>query len=467
MWTKPTAKSWRRLLSPILLILMVALATACVGDGLDSNVGLQGQLTGADGELVADGDYEMTIRFWTAETGGSNVFTQTQTVAVADGLFDLNMTNFPPHVFSGELTSQPYLEIEIEGETLAPRRAISGSAYAHGLVPGTGAIGPRPDRDNVTDDGYPAVFTAINTQLPTNDPGFGIVAQSANAGLYVDNLRGDGNLEPAESPEHNPDIILGGRYLSAPDGETDTDNNHAGVIATEPDESFSGMFLRSNYRLELFKSYSNENWSLPDFRVYHGQRDADHLQLRLDNDGNLSIEGNYSSGGADYAERIEVEDPGITYGIGDVLVISTEQDRAVTLADEANSTRVIGVYSANPGFVAGADLPGEQVRQERAALQAVGIDPDDPAAVEAAFGSAELTEIEINDGKINVAIAGIVPVKVSAENGAIERGDLLTTASIPGHAMKATNPQIGSILGKAMGTLDEGTGMIEVLVMLQ
>jgi hypothetical protein len=33
--------------------------------------------------------------------------------------------------------------------------------------------------------------------------------------------------------------------------------------------------------------------------------------------------------------------------------------------------------------------------------------------------------------------------------------------------MKATNPQIGTILGKAMGTLESGTGTIEVLVTLQ
>lgn len=459
--------NWQRFIIPIIAILILPLATACVGDGLNPNVGFQGQLTDTEGQVVADDDYEMTIRFWTRETSGTNVFTQTQTVAVADGLFDINITSFPPHIFSGELSDQLYMELEIEGEMLEPRRAISGAAYAHGLVPGAGVVGPRPDNENVTDEGYPAVFTVVNTELPTNNPGYGLVAQSANAGLYVDNLRGDGNLEQSESPEHNPDIILGGRYLTGPDGETDTDNNHAGVIATEPDENFSGMFLRSNYRLELFKSYSNQNWSLPEFRIYHGQRDPDHLQLRLDNDGDLSISGSYSSGGADYAERIAVEDPDVAYGIGDVLVISTEQDRAVALADEANSTRVIGVYSADPGFVAGADLPGEQVRQKRAALREAGIDPDDMAAVEAAFGSAELTELETNNGRIDVAIAGIVPVKVSAENGAIERGDLLTTASIPGHAMKVTDPQIGSILGKAMGELDEGTGLIEVLVMLQ
>jgi hypothetical protein len=75
--------------------------------------------------------------------------------------------------------------------------------------------------------------------------------------------------------------------------------------------------------------------------------------------------------------------------------------------------------------------------------------------------------MEIDDGAIEVAIAGIVSVKVSAENGPIQRGDLLTTSNTPGHAMKATEFIPGTILGKAMGTLDSGTGVIEVLVLLQ
>ena len=52
----------------------------------------------------------------------------------------------------------------------------------------------------------------------------------------------------------------------------------------------------------------------------------------------------------------------------------------------------------------------------------------------------------------------------------IEAGDLLTTASIPGYAMKATDPlrSQGAILGKAMESLEKGQkGQILVLVTLQ
>jgi hypothetical protein len=33
--------------------------------------------------------------------------------------------------------------------------------------------------------------------------------------------------------------------------------------------------------------------------------------------------------------------------------------------------------------------------------------------------------------------------------------------------MKATGPKVGTVLGKATGSLESGTGTIEVLVMLQ
>jgi hypothetical protein len=66
---------------------------------------------------------------------------------------------------------------------------------------------------------------------------------------------------------------------------------------------------------------------------------------------------------------------------------------------------------------------------------------------------------------IPVAMAGIVPVKVSAENGAIQRGDLLVAAGTAGHAMKAgSDPAPGSVLGRALGMLSSGTGVIEVVL---
>ena len=68
-----------------------------------------------------------------------------------------------------------------------------------------------------------------------------------------------------------------------------------------------------------------------------------------------------------------------------------------------------------------------------------------------------------------VALAGRVLCKVSNENGPIQVGDLLTTSSVPGHAMKATDRDkaFGAILGKALQGFDGETGTIMVLVTLQ
>jgi hypothetical protein len=43
----------------------------------------------------------------------------------------------------------------------------------------------------------------------------------------------------------------------------------------------------------------------------------------------------------------------------------------------------------------------------------------------------------------------------------------LTTSKNPGHAKKATEPKLGSIIGKALQPLEKGTGEISVFVNIQ
>ena len=71
--------------------------------------------------------------------------------------------------------------------------------------------------------------------------------------------------------------------------------------------------------------------------------------------------------------------------------------------------------------------------------------------------------------EIPVAMIGIVPVKASTENGPIQRGDLLVSATTPGYVMRATDRQrlVGAVVGKAMQPLDSGMDLIEIAVTLQ
>ena len=68
-----------------------------------------------------------------------------------------------------------------------------------------------------------------------------------------------------------------------------------------------------------------------------------------------------------------------------------------------------------------------------------------------------------------MALTGGVYCWADAYNGSIQPGDLLTTSDSPGHAMKVTDyaKAQGAIIGKAMTSLEEGRGLVLVLVTLQ
>lgn len=137
--------------------------------------------------------------------------------------------------------------------------------------------------------------------------------------------------------------------------------------------------------------------------------------------------------GGDYAEDMRATGKKEKYEPGDVLVLAEGDDTDIQKSAESYSTLVAGIYATKPGVVG---------RREEVAKSA---------------------------NNVPMAMVGVVPTKVSAENGPIRKGDLLVTASLPGYAMKGTdrNRMLGAVLGKAMGSLDSGTGVIEVLVTLQ
>jgi hypothetical protein len=64
---------------------------------------------------------------------------------------------------------------------------------------------------------------------------------------------------------------------------------------------------------------------------------------------------------------------------------------------------------------------------------------------------------------------GKVFCKVDASIRPVEVGDLLTTSGRAGHAMVALEPSraFGAVLGKSLGTLRSGTGLLPILVALQ
>jgi len=120
---------------------------------------------------------------------------------------------------------------------------------------------------------------------------------------------------------------------------------------------------------------------------------------------------------------------------GTVVILNPNKNNEVMPSGSPYDTTVAGVVSAQPGLSLG-----------------VG-----------------------GEGKEQIATTGRVKVRVDARKGAIHVGDLLVTSDIPGTAMRSEPMEIngrkfhqpGTILGKALEPLNDGTGEILVLLSMQ
>ena len=154
--------------------------------------------------------------------------------------------------------------------------------------------------------------------------------------------------------------------------------------------------------------------------------------MTLDQAGNVSVAGNLAAKYQDVAEWVPAAGQ---FPDGTVVVLNAARFNQVMEAREPYDLRIAGVVSARPGVLLGE--PGQN--------------------------------------KVMVAHMGRVRVKVDAQYGPIAVGDLLVTSLTPGHAMRSVPVDVGgaaihrpgTILGKALESLDSGLGEILVLVTLQ
>ncbi|MEO0020120.1 MAG: hypothetical protein ABIK47_05720, partial [candidate division WOR-3 bacterium] len=90
----------------------------------------QGKLTDSLGNPVPDGNYQLTFRLYTEETGGSPFWTEEQTISVRNGLFSALLGAVNP-IGSVPDAGNLYLSLQVgTGSELTPRLRIVSSAYA-------------------------------------------------------------------------------------------------------------------------------------------------------------------------------------------------------------------------------------------------------------------------------------------------------------------------------------------------
>jgi hypothetical protein len=148
--------------------------------------------------------------------------------------------------------------------------------------------------------------------------------------------------------------------------------------------------------------------------------------------GNIDVGGNINAKYQDMAEWVESSQP---LTAGTVVVLDPDKNNQVVASTQSYDSRVAGVISPQPGIALG----------------------------------------DRGEGRVLVAATGRVKVKVDASNGPIKIGDLLVTSDKEGFAMKSMPVEFGGVrmhrpgtlIGKALEPLANGTGEILVLLSLQ
>lgn len=164
--------------------------------------------------------------------------------------------------------------------------------------------------------------------------------------------------------------------------------------------------------------------------------------LVIDDSGKVILNSLEIKGGADIAEAFNVSKittsntPFTNVKPGLVVSIDPDNPGKLAVSNNAYDHRVAGIISG-----AGELKPGMMLGQSST----------------------------LADGAHPIALTGRAYCWADTTNGSIEPGDLLTTSSTPGHAMKVTDyaKAQGAVLGKAMTRLKDGKNLVLVLVTLQ
>jgi hypothetical protein len=273
-----------------------------------------------------------------------------------------------------------------------------------------------------------------------------------------------------------------------------SDANYAAVDGVASGSgAYAGTFSSTAYRGLLS---SNPNAGYNNLRV-DGQGDNTHTAADILG-GNLIVENDLIVNGSKTGYVVDImKNAGSTaLEPGDVVMVAGDASAAVlgdipapsiTLADSANDSAVIGIVDAPvyvPDAATKSAYDAQQQADRDAAAAAASQNQGDGKQKQSAMADiknrisddegtihrATNTDSVAVDGYCNVVTLGSYKgVKVDASFGPIKAGDLLTTSPRAGYAMvvKDKAAASGAIIGKALGSMEKGSGLIPVMVTLK
>jgi hypothetical protein len=436
-----------------------------------------GTLTDPAGQPVPDGFYGFSFALYAVETGGEPLWSEVQNgVAVADGAFEVALGSsaiLPAAVLDG---GERWLEVGVQGPgeagftRLLPRQRLSAALPATPVSATAGLACPHDHVGEVWSANIAWSNGAFKVLNYGNGPsiwgwnggnGNGIRGYATGTGLGVyGESEGSGGVVGRSSNGNGVEGYSTNSYGILANS-TNADSIHvdgAGQYALNIQSSgYAAIYVGSSGGSGVYvNSAGGDGMTIysatyDGIGVYSAGDDGVHVRPSIGgvcyrcgwgtsdgfvvlDTGEVRSSVGYATPARDFAVMMDVTEEQTVHEPGDVLVASSIGKAMMERSATPYSPAVVGIYSATPGFVGGRSMT------------------DDALA-----------------GGVPVAILGVVSCKVSAENGPIYPGDLLVTSSTPGHAMRADRDSAkpGTILGKALESLDSGTGQIQVLLMLQ
>ena len=349
------------------------------------------------------GTYSMTFNLYNIASGGSPLATDTHSVTVSNGLFTTSVS-FDSVYFDGQAL---WLGITVESDSeMTPRQEIRPVPYALSLRPGA----------------------VIQNAFFTTNMG-GISDNQLLGGVNIStifNYNPGVHIKTSGYRSHGVYIATYNTGANGIESHTNGPSSNGVYARTEGDTSYGINSFTTGPNSIAVNALSNQSTAI----WADTQRSDQKYGVQTPD---IIRAFGYETEASDVAEYMPVAGE---IAPGTVLIIGI--DGKLQPSTTADDTRVAGIVSTDPGVFLGAMEGG-------------------------------------NPGEALIAVAGRVPCNVDASYGRIQSGDLLTTSDTPGYAMKAQPVDIGgvqiyrpgTIIGKAAGSLNSGTGTIDVLVALQ
>jgi hypothetical protein len=457
-----------------------------LSDDVASGINYQGRLTDPGG-VPLNGPYTMRFIVYDAEAGGSAVYNSGNlNIQVQNGLFNVKL-DVGQADFNGQAL---WLGIVVDGETLTPRQEILPAPYAMSLRPGADIVGKSIAPTDATLASYaPSTGTALYADANggaglygASEDSYGVWGSSEESwGGYFNSENGYGirvNTSGTDHYDYGAYITSAGGYGVFAQSEMNQGvRGEAGDVSSviEPlgpvgvvglganrgvygaSDMGTGVFGRSGSNYGGY-FYSN-GWralyaSSPagQFAGYFVNRGASVNEPGIYVDGTIVATGSKAGYVVDVmlnagSEPLESGDVVAVVGVDDPVLGEIPVMRVVK-ASAGNAGAVVGVVDQHFVF---DEVDGELVARPQG------------GAARLASGSA----VQPGEYLSVVTLGAFKAIKVDASLEAVQPGDLLTSSPNAGYAMRAGEPLPGTIIGKALESLESGQGAIAVYVTLQ